>query len=152
LLRILAGLTEAAAGSVIRSQPFLFWGHASALKDELTAQENLELLHTHSTVQPRVVEHALARVHLENRAHVLARKLSAGQRRRVGLAWLSLANSRVWLLDEPTTALDADGVSLFTELLNAHLAAGGAAVISTHLEIASLTATPQVVQMVLYAG
>ena len=64
-------------------------------------------------------------------------RLSAGQRRRVGLARLAFAQRPLWLLDEPNTALDTAGQALFADLLDTHLAGGGCAVVATHLEVPS---------------
>ena len=63
------------------------------------------------------------------------RRLSQGQQRRVGLARLALSRKPLWLLDEPTNALDIDGVALFTGLLEAHLRDGGLACVATHLPL-----------------
>jgi heme exporter protein A len=81
---------------------------------------------------------ALEKVGLLDRRNVLARRLSQGQKRRVGLARLILLaahhhHKTLWLLDEPTNALDEEGVSLFTGLIRAHLDRGGVACIATHL-------------------
>jgi heme exporter protein A len=64
--------------------------------------------------------------------HLPVRSFSAGQKRRVALARLSLWNARLWLLDEPATNLDAAGQAVFEKLLGAHLAGGGAAIVATH--------------------
>ena len=73
---------------------------------------------------------------LEKRQHLPARRLSAGQRRRIGLARLALERSPLWALDEPLTALDDDGQRLFERLLTDHLAGGGMAIIATHHPLA----------------
>jgi heme exporter protein A len=143
LLRTLAGLTEPEHGTITRHARTTYWGHAAAVKDELTARENLELLCTNKTVSTAQVNEALARVDLGARARVLARKLSAGQRRRIGLAWLALASERVWLLDEPVAALDANAIAVLADLLNAHVRAGGAALVATHVDIAGLSVNMQ---------
>ena len=149
LLRILAGTTQAAAGHVLwrgeRVGPFasalrasaVFIGHAAALKDELTAEENLvsllQLQGAHAS------HHALIdalRAWSLARQHALpARVLSQGQRRRVSLARLRLLRRPLWLLDEPTTALDDAGRITLRDTLTAHLAAGGIAVIATHEDL-----------------
>ncbi|HQN13460.1 MAG TPA: ATP-binding cassette domain-containing protein [Quisquiliibacterium sp.] len=67
-------------------------------------------------------------------------RLSAGQRRRLGLARLALSTRPLWLLDEPTTALDSDGQALFAGLLDEHLARGGCALVATHLGLPVRTA------------
>lgn len=147
LLRVVAGLTVADDGviswgdvvwksaSIAQRANVLYLGHANALKDELTAAENLadglgfDGVVTSSGNQLG----ALDRVGLTTRRDLQARRLSQGQKRRIGLARLLLAQKPVWLLDEPTNALDADGVALFTEIVDEHLARGGIACIATHL-------------------
>jgi heme exporter protein A len=146
LLRILAGLGSPSAGKVrwrgVDVAPFAqglrddvaYGGHLAALKDELTAEENLALLValTGEAVDATRLRDALAGVSLERQARLPARALSQGQRRRLGLARLSLSRRPLWLLDEPATALDAAGIALLKRLLTAHLEHGGSALVATH--------------------
>ncbi|MCC6870041.1 MAG: cytochrome c biogenesis heme-transporting ATPase CcmA [Burkholderiales bacterium] len=150
LLRILAGLSLPAAGrvtwngrDVARHDASLradvcFAGHLPALKDELTASENLHALvalaggHTDRPALRR----ALVEVGLDTRRNLPARALSQGQRRRIALARLSVGRQRLWLLDEPATALDADGLTLLAALVARHLAQGGTLVAATHQPLA----------------
>jgi heme exporter protein A len=149
LLRILAGLTQPAAGTVAwrgeRIDPFdarlrsetLFIGHVPALKDELTALENLASvasLHGARASEDELRE-ALAAWSLSRQRALPARVLSQGQRRRVGLARLQLVARPLWLLDEPATALDDAGVATLRAAVGAHLGGGGIAVIATHQEL-----------------
>ena len=152
LLRMLAGLTLPDAGAVWwNGEPLkalsatwrnvaLYLGHTNALKDDFTAHENLvdALSLDGISTKPGAQLEALEKVGLIERRHVLARRLSQGQKRRIGLARLWLALSHVhykplWLLDEPTNALDSEGVLLFTDLIGSHLGRGGIACIATHL-------------------
>ena len=149
LLRILAGTTQAAAGRVLwrgeQVGPFhpalracaVFIGHAPALKDELTAEENLASLATlHGAPAERAaVLEALNAWSLARQRALPARVLSQGQRRRVALARLWLLSRPLWLLDEPATALDDAGQATLRDALAAHLAAGGIAVIATHQDL-----------------
>ncbi len=164
LLRVLAGLTTADCGQVfLNGQPtsslssagrhaLLYLGHANALKDDFTAQENLvdQLALDAHCVGPDEQLEALKEFGLLPRRDVLARRLSQGQKRRVGLARLALnTGSRgkpVWLLDEPTNALDAEGAQLFRQVVDGHLAGGGIAVIATHLPM-ELTGAVHELQM-----
>jgi heme exporter protein A len=142
LLRVLAGLTRPDEGRVtIDGQPVhaalaqvAFMGHAAALKDELTVEENLralvELAGESST--PQCLSDALAAVDLSRQRALPARALSAGQRRRVGLARLAMLPRTLWLLDEPATALDTSGVQLLADLVAQRLRAGGIVVAATH--------------------
>lgn len=150
LLRMLAGLSIPEAGEIRldgeRVRPFspalraavAFAGHALALKDELSARENLVSLCAlcGAQVDEREIDDALDRVALGERKRLPARALSQGQRRRVGLARLALSTRRLWILDEPVTALDAAGAALLGELVAAHLGRGGAAIASTHAPLA----------------
>ncbi len=81
------------------------------------------------------LESALARIDLTDFMDVPCRTLSAGQRRRVGLARLTLGGSRLWLLDEPFTALDTSGIDTVRALVEAHLDDGGCAVLTSHQPI-----------------
>ena len=142
LLRVLAGLTRPEEGRVtIDGKPVLsalaqvaFTGHAAALKDEVTVEENLralvELAGEAST--PQTLADALATADLSRQRELPARALSAGQRRRVGLARLALLPRTVWLLDEPATALDTAGLQLLADLVARRLRAGGIVVAATH--------------------
>ena len=150
LLRCIAGLTRPDAGEVIWDgkpvsrdpagfrEALCYGGHLAGIKDDLTADENLSaLLALRGQVADREARGgALARVGLEKRQHLPARRLSAGQRRRIGLARLALERSPLWALDEPFTALDDDGQRLFERLLADHIAGGGMAIIATHHPLA----------------
>jgi heme exporter protein A len=149
LLRIAAGLSHVAEGTLlwrgIRVDPFapalradaLYIGHASALKEDLSAEENLAslaALHGFDS-DARAVRQALAMWSIGGQRTIASRVLSQGQRRRVGLARLSLERRALWILDEPTTALDAAGSALLRDVLHDHLASDGVALIATHQDI-----------------
>jgi heme exporter protein A len=146
LLRMLAGFSVPDHGEIRwdgeAMAPFdprlraaiAFAGHAPALKDELTAEENLASLTALAgeTVSNADLRRALADVALERKRALPARVLSQGQRRRIGLARLALLRRRLWVLDEPVTALDAAGTALLADMVRRHLEAGGVAVAATH--------------------
>jgi len=138
LLRCVAGLTRAESGSVERSGDFIYAGHLAAINDDLDAGENLRSLLALRGVEaaPAAVDAALERVGLAKRRMLPARRLSAGQRRRIGLARLALDPAPIWILDEPLTALDDAGQSLFEELLHSHVRGGGLALVATHHDLA----------------
>jgi heme exporter protein A len=157
LLRILAGTTEAAQGRVLwrgeRVGPFhpalrasaIFVGHALALKDELTAEENLTsltMLQGEPAERAAVLE-ALNMWSLSRQRALPARVLSQGQRRRTSLARLRLLSRPLWLLDEPATALDDAGRVTLRDSLAAHLAQGGMAVIATHDDLPLVAGTQE---------
>ena len=149
LLRCLAGFVHAEEGEIrwngqsIRDDrsdfhwALAYLGHENALKDELSAQENLRFACALRTRHDAArLDQALDTVGLGRIDPALpVRSFSAGQKRRVALARLALWDARLWLLDEPVTNLDAAGQAVFEKLLSLHLAAGGAAIIATHRQI-----------------
>ncbi len=148
LLRLIAGLMPRAAGDVLWSGEdaladlpshglrLAYLGHQDALKLGLTAVENLALwARVGKEGRAVAIEDALAAVGLEDLAHLPARMLSAGQRRRVAIARLLVSGAVLWLLDEPTTALDTASVARLGGLAAAHRAAGGMVIAATHLDL-----------------
>lgn len=158
LLRILAGLGHPALGEVrwhgqaitrqrdIYHRHLLYLGHLGALKDELTPLENLLAEARAAGLEGidavRVLE-ALERVGLRRIAGLPVRVLSAGQRRRTALTRLLLSPPPLWILDEPFNALDADSVALLQDTLEAHVASGGMAVLTSHQPLTLAHTTPQ---------
>ena len=158
LLRIVAGLVMPTQGQVRwQGSPrragdpgwnaaFVYQGHAPGWKDQLTARENLETQAWLDLPDRRAasaaVDAAIAEMGLQRQRNLPFARLSAGQRRRLGLARLALAPRPLWLLDEPTTALDTEGQKLFAGLLDRHLARGGCAIVATHLDFP--TSSPSV--------
>jgi len=154
LLRIVAGLVPPTAGTVLwhgaerrRGDPawhgaLVYQGHASGWKDPLSTRENLAMQAwlDGGPPSPQVLDAALERTGLTRQRRLPFTRLSAGQRRRLGLARLALSTRPLWLLDEPTTALDSDGQALFAGLLDEHLARGGCALVATHLGLPVRTA------------
>lgn len=134
LLRVLAGLQTPDAGEVkVERDDIAYGGHAEGNKPTLTVAENLNFWASiyGTPVDPDVIE-TFTLGGLEDR---LAGRLSAGQRRRLGLARLAVSGRLLLLLDEPTTSLDAASVALFGSWLERHLQAGGAAVVVAHGEV-----------------
>jgi heme exporter protein A len=116
----------------------LYAGHAPAIKDDLTALENLRfgLAQSGIAASDARAQAALAEFGLDASTGVMARALSQGQRRRVGLARLALAASKpLWILDEPFTALDREATQLVQAHLQAHLDRGSAVVFTSHHEV-----------------
>ncbi|MEM1111798.1 MAG: cytochrome c biogenesis heme-transporting ATPase CcmA [Pseudomonadota bacterium] len=135
LLRILAGLSRYGfEGTVERPERLLFIGHQSAVKGLLTPRENLAW-HSDGLADcsDEVIEQALQQVGLHGYEDVPAHTLSAGQHRRVNLARLYLPiDVSLWLLDEPFTAIDRQGVARLEDHFAQHIAAGGAIVMTSH--------------------
>ncbi|HHH88997.1 MAG TPA: heme ABC exporter ATP-binding protein CcmA [Aliiroseovarius sp.] len=136
LLRTLAGLQPPLAGTVSAPpEAITYAAHADGLKSTLTARENLEFWARIHGTGLAVVDAALERFNLVALAGRPAANLSAGQKRRLGLARLLVTGRPIWLLDEPTVSLDAASVALFAEAVREHVADGGAALIATHIEL-----------------
>lgn len=133
LLRTLAGILRPSAGTVERHAPVSFLGHLAAVKGELSCRENLDFRRGfNASASGMPSNRALARVGLAGLGLRPARALSAGQKRRLGLACLLVAPAAVWLLDEPYASLDDDGCALVDALLSQQLGRDGAVVLSTH--------------------
>lgn len=149
LLRILCGLSQPDdgrvcwAGSTLKEPTaraqIAYLGHAHGVKVDLTPYENLQIARRLSFFPDLTADEALQRLGLAGLEDVACHTLSAGQRRRVALARLLVVQTRLWILDEPLTALDAAGVALFQDLLDRHLKNGGLAVISTHQALEQIT-------------
>lgn len=149
LLRMLTGLTPPAAGEIwwkgdpIRQledeyrEALLYCGHQNALKDELTAEENLlsAAALAGRPADAEAVLEALRQAGLAGYEDVPVRVLSQGQRRRASLTKLLLDHRPIWILDEPLTALDTTAIFWLSGVLDRHLALGGLAVLTSHQEL-----------------
>ena len=153
LLRIICGLSPADAGEVLwngvdlnRQHPegveafraaLCYMGHNLSLKDELTAVENLMFdaqVAGRSLSYDRALD-ALQKMGLNNRAHLPLRVLSQGQKRRTALARLSVTDAKLWVLDEPFVALDAQSLDNLRELLANHVQQGGMLLYTSHQSV-----------------
>jgi heme exporter protein A len=133
LIRILAGILQPHAG-VYESTALqtIYVGHQLAIKDDLNVLENIRFMqafHGGSELQSTEIASKLGLTRVRFQP---ARTLSAGQRKRCALARLLLTQADLWLLDEPYSNLDADGVNLVDQLLAEHVKRGGACVLATH--------------------
>ena len=151
LLRLAAGLLTPARGGLLwdgaeiagaieaHRARVAFVGHLDALKPSLTVAENLSFWSILSTARGRrddaALDLALDRFGLEALAGVPARLLSAGERRRVALARLAVTSAALWLLDEPTAALDEASTAALGQLLEAHRVEGGLVVVASHVDL-----------------
>lgn len=154
LLRVIAGLLPIESGAIhLRGNPMEtgnpgeachYLGHRNAMKRELTVRENLGFWKRNLGDSPGrtglVPEAAVEAVGLAGLSHIPFGYLSAGQQRRIAMAKLLVAHRPVWILDEPTAALDTGAEAMFAGLVTRHLEKGGIAIIATHqpLEIAEM--------------
>lgn len=149
LLRLMAGLGRPAAGQIrwngtpVRDDPETFaaaihyLGHRDAVKPALTVRENLAFQASlRRSAGTAAIDSALAQVRLSPLADMPARMLSAGQTRRLAIARILATPATLWLLDEPTIALDAPSVAAVAEAIARHRAAGGMIVASTNVPLA----------------
>lgn len=134
LLRTLAGLQPAMAGQVeIGFEAVAYAAHADGVKAVLSVRENLRFWA--EAYGGTDVAAAMAAMNLVELADRRAANLSAGQKRRLGLARLLVTGRPIWVMDEPTVSLDSASVALFAGVVRAHLLAGGLALIATHIDM-----------------
>jgi len=133
LIRVLADILHPTSGDFVeRTDSMGYVGHYLGIKDDLSVIENLRFMRDFLGTSNRSCEEVIRQVGLGRVSEQLARTLSAGQRKRCALARLLLSNTSLWLLDEPYSNLDQEGVDLVDEMLTDHLEAGGACVLATH--------------------
>lgn len=159
LLRILCGIRQQESGEVLWNgdsihalgaeyhQHMAYVGHHDGIKGDLTVQENLRLaraLGNPSTMQdPEILE----KIRLSGYEDILSRALSAGQRRKLALSRLLATDSTLWILDEPFTALDTAGISLFEALMSRHTVNGGIVVMTSHHQVRIEHSEPERLQL-----
>ncbi len=148
LLRLAASLLQPSAGRLTwdgrdvaedaeaHRARIVYVGHLDALKPALTVRDNLAFWARLAGAAAAATDAALVRIGLDHLADLPARFLSAGQRRRLNLARLLLRQVPIWLLDEPTTALDGASTAALSAIIAEHRAAGGIVIVATHLELA----------------
>jgi heme exporter protein A len=148
LLRMIAGLLAPAAGSIALEggdveltlpEQAHYVAHRDALKPALSVIENLLFWQKFLGGDASDAKGCLATVGLDHAIHLPAAYLSAGQRRRLSIARLLTVRRPIWLLDEPTNALDSAGQSMFAALMIDHLTRGGLIVAATHMPLGIIT-------------
>jgi heme exporter protein A len=133
LIRVLAGILHPSSGKLEnQASGMAYVGHYLAIKDDLSVIENLRFMRDFMGTSTRDVDEVIREVGLGRVAEQLARTLSAGQRKRCALARLLLTENELWLLDEPYSNLDQEGVELVDGMLGRHLDAGGGCILATH--------------------
>ena len=137
LLRLLAGLLEPSEGEIHGQEQPLYAGHNPAIKDDLSVEENIlfwmRFMGTRkSNPGKELCQQVIEEIGLTPVALQEGRTLSAGQRKRCSLARLLFCDETLWLLDEPYSNLDHEGIVMLDRMLRSHLDAGGACVMTTH--------------------
>ncbi len=145
LLRMLIGLMPIDEGDILWcGKPIMedyanfkkelsYVGHLQGIKNQLTVRENLELLPQRDAKQPQLtIAQALLILNMQEHENIQVRQLSAGQQRRIALLKLLLYKTKLWILDEPFTALDHPGKTLIEKLIQEHLSLHGIAIVTTH--------------------
>lgn len=134
LLRTIAGLQPADAGVISGgAETMAYSGHADGIKSMLSVSENL--MFWASVFGTKEIDAALDAFDLIALQDRMAGTLSAGQKRRLGLARLMVTGRPIWVLDEPTVSLDTASVALFAGAVRAHLGQGGSALMATHIDL-----------------
>ena len=149
LLRTIAGLQPPQSGQIsVAPDSIAYAAHADGIKPTLTVQENLAFWAAiFGTKDTAAAMAAMQLTPLQSRA---AATLSAGQKRRLGLARLLVTGRKIWLLDEPTVSLDAASTTLFVAMITAHLGQGGSALIASHIDLGLTSST--LLDLVPYAN
>ncbi len=158
LLRLLAGLIpltsgvatvagiDLAEGDPRQLRRRVGWlGHEGSFYDDLSVRENLVFAARALDRPTSEIGSVVERVGLSHRIDTTTRQLSAGQRRRLGLAWLLLRRPELWLLDEPYASLDDDGRTFFDALLGDVVASGATVVVSAHDPLRSAALNPRTI-------
>lgn len=134
VLRTVAGLQPPLAGTVgLEREAMAYAGHADGIKSTLTVRENLEFWA--AIFGTGSIDAALVAFELTALSDRAAGALSAGQKRRLGLARMVVTGRPVWVLDEPTVSLDVSAVAMFAAAVRSHLAGGGMALMATHIDL-----------------
>jgi len=160
LLRLLGGLVTLSSGVGVVSGVDLrtgdvrqlrrrvgWLGHEGSFYDDLTVRENLTFAAKALGRPVEEISRVLERVGLASRVNMRAKSLSAGQRRRLGLAWLLLRRPEIWLLDEPYASLDDEARTFFDALIGDVVASGATVIVSAHDPLRSSALSPRTLIM-----
>ena len=148
LLRTLAGLQPVDSGKIeVSLEDICYFGHTDGVKPTLTVRENLEFWA--NIFGSPSIEEVAKKFMIIDLLNIRAGTLSAGQKRRVGLARLGLTGCPVWLLDEPTVSLDETSVKIFGNIIKDHLSENGCALVATHIDL-GLENSAQIIDLSQY--
>jgi len=137
MLRVLAGLLDPSEGKILCEEQPLYAGHNPAIKDDLSVQENImfwmNFMGTRASIRDKkLCKQVVEEIGLTPVALQEGRTLSAGQRKRCSLARLLFCDESLWLLDEPYSNLDREGIVMLDGIVRNHLESGGACIMTTH--------------------
>ncbi len=143
-LKTIIGITEPTFGKIYYVNEDLmnmitYIGHRFALKNNLTVNENL--VHTQAFKGPinqKVIDTALDAFNISNYKNTFVKNLSHGQQKRVALSKLLSTNSVIWIIDEPYSALDLDGIEIFNKLAIKHIENNGTIIMTSHSSISNI--------------
>ena len=147
LLRTLCGIRSQDSGQIlwcgesiddlgpVYHEQMAYVGHHDGIKRDLTVLENLALAQALGKPGSLSIDEILQRINLSGYEDIQTHALSAGQRRRLALARLLATDSQLWILDEPFTSLDKDGIVMFEELIASHTATAGMVVMTSHHDV-----------------
>ena len=145
LLRIVCGFREQDAGELLwcnsttKDSDFFaemaYVGHLDGVKKELTVLENLKMSLALSQAGKYTIDQALDKVHLAGYDDSLVQSLSAGQKRRLSLARLLITKKSLWVLDEPFTSIDKQGIKLIESIMHEHISDGGMIILTSHHDL-----------------
>ena len=139
LLRVLLGLYTEYSGDVnwTVSEPPLYLGHRLGVKESMTVVENLRWFAAlrEARVDESQIDDAIRKLGLLGFENLIVENLSEGQRKRVALGQFLMIQNKCWIMDEPFSAIDDDGLSFLMKMLEAQLDSGGSIIISTHQPI-----------------
>lgn len=159
LLRAIMGLFRADEGTIywhgnnVQKEPeqffyeTLYLGHKLAIHSDLTAKQNIEHWASIHPANQTSIEKALEIVGLYGLEDIYCHSMSAGQHRKVALARLWMTSAKLWILDEPFTAIDKRGVALLQQKFAEHIAEGGIIIITTHQDLSYQFASLQTINL-----
>lgn len=159
LLRIICGFREQDAGEILWCNRLIkdsnyfaemaYVGHLDGVKKELTVIENLKMSLALGYAGTYSIDQALEKVHLAGYDNSLVQSLSAGQKRRLSLARLLICKKSLWVLDEPFTSIDKEGIKLIESLMHDHIISGGMIVLTSHHDLVLYEADVQKINLSL---
>jgi len=157
LLRIICGFREQDAGEFLWCNQQIadsnfyaemaYVGHLDGIKKELTVIENLKMSLALSEAGKYSIDNALSKVQLSGYDDTLVQSLSAGQKRRLSLARLLITKKSLWVLDEPFTSIDKQGITLIESLMHEHVADGGMIILTSHHDLVLHEANVQAINL-----